>query len=283
MTSLNTHNQMEILLDTNLVNAIIQADKKTIERVISMGASITKRHRTEHEMRDAIFTTIYFQDADMLDFILQTHQKYHNELNLREQEIAEYLNLHFENDNVKVLEVLKKHDLLMPFYKKRSDLFYENFMFAPKSLLFMMGEMDDLLDDANVFQKLSHYIGISLEVEDHVCVPSMKEVLNIIYHEKPNLFNEFIICGLEYMVRVFKPNSTNEDMLSHLIDLGFDLKTPLKDLAPQNHSHYMVKYEDNSILDLIQDLEIKARLEQKVLDKSINNNNNNSKIKKLKV
>jgi hypothetical protein len=271
MIKISTETKMQVLLDTNLVNATIQGDKKVIERVISMGASISRRHRQENELNDAIYTSMYFDDMEMLDFLFKTYQKYHTDFSITEQSIYDYLTLHFEKDNIKVLEIFKNYQLLEKVYKKRNDLFNENYPYCPNSFFFMLKEKNDLLESVNCFNELARHVGISLELDNHTCSQTMKEILKIILNEKPQYFNELIVCGLEAMSRVFDDKYTNEEMLKYLIDLGFDLQTPLKNLAPDNHSHFMTNYEDNSILDLIQNIEIKSRIEKKIFEHRMEN------------
>ena len=112
--------EMQILLDVNLVNATIQANEQMIERLISMGASITSRNREEHSAKDATFTSIYFHDDKTLNFLFQMDKKYNNHTEfIKDQVIYEYLSVNFKNDNANILKVFKENNFLNKFFNNR--------------------------------------------------------------------------------------------------------------------------------------------------------------------
>ena len=70
-------------------------------------------------------------------------------------------------------------------------------------------------------------------------------------------------------------------MIYYLMDLGINIKKSLKELVPQNETHFVVKNADKCFVDFIEDLTLKANIEKKYLEDTLNYNE--KIIKKIKV
>jgi hypothetical protein len=292
------------ILNQNLVNATLQGDYNTIERLISLGGTIVNENPSFNEEKDALFMALIQQDYSLLQFLFDTTQKY-NQVATTNQEEA-YLNVLNLHDDVKALDMMEKEG-----YIEKNNCFLTSAQYlAPQCLKYVLtnhtkisdntgGYLLSIFSDSFYLHHLDNGQGDNAKkwtIEKHL------SILQIFYHYNPDLFQNMLLTTLAGFIgnpsfhRFLKKDydNTNPQYLANYFQFGLKLEKPFKDysiqpctefdsLALREHIKRQAKnFEHYSLADFITHEALKIKLQKLELE-SILTKSTNSPTKHIKI
>lgn len=227
----------EQVINANLIQATIFEDQKIIEKLIKFGADITQ---------GALYQALYFNDMTTLNFLLETDKKYQNffQRNHGESILKELIEPLAKHDNMQAIILLDKYgfeEKLENYYRDKSQLFHQTFMYFSSNTLGYLLEKFNILKDYDSLSPMMEGFKSFVENQSNhnykdrtFDETKYHHFLQIIYEHHPDVCQQLMLSAIGSDIgKIFNTHSYDVNYLKGFMLYGIE---PLKKL-----SDYVIK------------------------------------------